>query len=45
MLAYPYMGEVNINRIVTMASKINLICATDNIECAKAYSEAFLNQK
>lgn len=45
MLAYPYMGEVNINRIVTMASKINLICATDNIECAKAYSEAFSKSK
>ncbi|MDB0439135.1 alanine racemase [Clostridioides difficile] len=41
MLAYPYIGDANINRVVTMASKINLICATDNIECARAYSEAF----
>lgn len=45
MLAYPYIGDANINRIVTMASKINLICATDNLECAKAYNEAFSKAK
>ena len=45
MLAYPYMGDANINRILSMASKINLICATDNLECAKAYSEAFSKAK
>lgn len=45
MLVYFYMGEVNINRIVIMVLKINLICVIDNIECVKVYSEVFFKLK
>ncbi len=41
MLAYPYFGEENIARIAGLASKGQVYCSVDSLECAQQYDRIF----